>query len=282
MPNYHLHCSPIPGLIFKDEEDYRTGINLLAICLVETNLTIYCFCLMSNHFHILLSGEKEAVVDLYEHYKKRLATYHARKYGGARHFQGMQMGLVEVTGIEHFKVEVSYILRNPYKASIESPFAYRWSTCRLYFNPDIRYLRGEKASEISRNDRLKKIHTRQVLPDVYEILDGMILPSSFVDYKKVESAFGTSQDYFNSIKDWKTEQEVESLHDKSEYQSYPDEVLMLKLQHDFKEYHVAGFHDMDARTARRFISLMHQKYGCSKKQIHRITGLNPETIERFY
>ena len=282
MSYYHLHSSPVPGLIFKDEEDYRTGINLLAICLAETDLTIYCFCLMSNHFHILLSGEKEAVVDYYEHYRKRLATYHARKYGGARHFQGMQMGLVEVTGIEHFKAEVSYILRNPYKAAIESPFSYRWSTCRLYFNPEIRNLRGEKASEISRSERLKKIHTRQVLPDVYEIWDGMILPSSFVDYKKVESAFGTSQDLFNRIKDWKIEQEVESLHDKAEYQAYPDEVLMQKLQNDFRDHHVSGFHDMDARTSRQFISLMHRKYGCSKKQIHRITGFHPETIERFY
>lgn len=147
MSYYHLHSSPVPGLIFKDEEDYRTGINLLAFCLAETDLTIYCFCLMSNHFHILLSGEKGAVADYYEHYRKRLATYHARKYGSARHFQGMQMGLVEVTGVEHFKAEVSYILRNPYKAAIESPFSYRWSSHSLYFNPLLKFLKGKMVGD---------------------------------------------------------------------------------------------------------------------------------------
>lgn len=282
MSYYHLHSSPVPGLIFKDEEDYRTGINLLAICLAETDLTIYCFCLMSNHFHILLSGEKEAVVDYYEHYRKRLATYHARKYGGARHFQGMQMGLVEVTGIEHFKAEVSYILRNPYKAAIESPFSYRWSSHSLYFNPMLRYVRGMRVDSVSQRIIQKEIHSFQALPGHFEIMDGMILPKSFVDYQKVESFFETSQDFFNSVKDWKIEQEVESLHDKAEYQAYPDEVLMQKLQNDFRDHHVSGFHDMDARTSRQFISLMHRKYGCSKKQIHRITGFHPETIERFY
>ena len=30
MNYYHLFSSPVPGLIFRDEEDFRTGVNLLA------------------------------------------------------------------------------------------------------------------------------------------------------------------------------------------------------------------------------------------------------------
>ena len=67
-----------------------------------------------------------------------------------------------------------------------------------------------------------------------------------------------------------------------DYTTYPDEILMQKLRKDFAFYHVSGFSEMDFRTAGRFIAMMHRKYGCSKKQIQRVTGFDPERIERFF
>lgn len=282
MTCFHLHSSPVPGLLFKDEEAYRTGINLMATCLAGESLTLYCYCLMSNHFHMLLSGEEASVTAFFDRYRIRLATYHARKYGPARHVRSMKMGMVPVLTTGQFRKEVSYILRNPYKAGIDAPYSYQWSLCRLYFNPTLGQVKGQKAGEMSSRAMHRELHTRVSLPDHYEILDGMILPSSFVDYRKVEATFGTSVDFFNGLKEWKTEQEVESIHDQAEYPVYPDDLLIQKLQADFHAHHISGFQDMDARTSRQFISILHRKYGCTKKQILRISGFDPETVDRFY
>ena len=194
----------------------------------------------------------------------------------------MKMGLVPVLTPGQFRKEASYILRNPYKAGIDAPYSYRWSSCRLYFNPLLEKVKGQKVGNMSSRAMHRELHTRVSLPDHYEILDGMVLPSSFVDYRRVEDLFGTSIDFFNSLKEWKTEQEVESMHDQEEYATYPDELLLQKLQADFRAHHISGFQDMDARTARQFISILHRKYGCSKKQILRISGFDPETVDRFY
>ena len=282
MTYFHLHSSPVPGLLFKDEEDFRTGINLMAFCLVGTDLTLYCYCLMSNHFHMLLSGGEASVTTFFDRYRIRMSTYHARKYGSARHVRQMKMGLVPVLTPGQFRKEASYILRNPYKAGIDAPYSYRWSSCRLYFNPLLEKVKGQKVGNMSSRAMHRELHTRVSLPDHYEILDGMVLPSSFVDYRRVEDLFGTSIDFFNSLKEWKTDQEVESMHDQEEYATYPDELLLQKLQADFRAHHISGFQDMDARTARQFISILHRKYGCSKKQILRISGFDPETVDRFY
>lgn len=43
--------------------------------------------------------------------------------------------------------EVAYLLRNPYKARIESPFSYPWAPFEVYFNPYLPQLRGEPMPE---------------------------------------------------------------------------------------------------------------------------------------
>ena len=40
--------------MFKDDEDFRNGINRLAICSFDLNLSVFCYILMDNHVHIIV------------------------------------------------------------------------------------------------------------------------------------------------------------------------------------------------------------------------------------
>ena len=282
MNYYHLFSSPVPGLIFRDEEDFRTGVNLLAGSISDTDVILYCYYLMNNHFHLLLSGDDTASHSFFLRYKGRLVKYLARKYGSSGNLAGMEMGLVPVESEAHFRQEVCYILRNPFKAGIDAPYSYPWSSGWIYFNPILEWIKGERVETLSKRQIQRSLHSFIELPGHYEILNGMILPRSFVEFRKVEAVFGSSVLFFNALRDWNTEQEVRGRHDGMDYTTYPDEILMQKLRKDFAFYHVSGFSEMDFRTAGRFIAMMHRKYGCSKKQIQRVTGFDPERIERFF
>jgi putative transposase len=46
--------------VFKSSDDYEKFIDLLNLSLENVNLSLYSFCLMPNHIHILLRANKAA------------------------------------------------------------------------------------------------------------------------------------------------------------------------------------------------------------------------------
>ncbi len=40
--------------VFDDEDDYEYFLTLLKIGLEKENIELYVYCLMSNHFHLLM------------------------------------------------------------------------------------------------------------------------------------------------------------------------------------------------------------------------------------
>lgn len=57
--------------IFKKREDFIAGMNDIAICILGFDVSILCFCLMSNHFHFLLHGTEEECMRFSQEYKRR-------------------------------------------------------------------------------------------------------------------------------------------------------------------------------------------------------------------
>ena len=48
-------------LWFRDEEDFKTGMNLVAVMTYSVGVKVLAFILMSNHVHFVLEGEEENV-----------------------------------------------------------------------------------------------------------------------------------------------------------------------------------------------------------------------------
>jgi putative transposase len=63
--------------VFKSSEDDEEFIDLLKLSLENVNLSLYTFCLMPNHFYILLRANKAA--DMSE-WMRWLMTSHVRRY----------------------------------------------------------------------------------------------------------------------------------------------------------------------------------------------------------
>lgn len=60
---------------FKDDEDYKMGMNLVAILCAVLHVDILVFILMSNHVHFALSCSYEKAQLFINEFKRRYSIY---------------------------------------------------------------------------------------------------------------------------------------------------------------------------------------------------------------
>ena len=80
--------------VFEDEEDNYQFVNTLDRMRVRyddegtpcgSNCTYYAYCLMSNHFHLLIRERKEKVGETIKRIASSYVYYYNRKYGRDGH-----------------------------------------------------------------------------------------------------------------------------------------------------------------------------------------------------
>ena len=113
--------------IFEDEEDYYQFINILDRMRVRyddegnpsgSNCTYYAYCLMSNHFHILIREREESVGETVKRIASSYVYYYNRKYGRDGHLFKERFKSEPVNDMTYFTVLLRYIHQNPVKAGI--------------------------------------------------------------------------------------------------------------------------------------------------------------------
>ncbi len=119
--------------IFTDDKDREEFLGRLAVAQVRFNLTVHGYCLMGNHYHLLV-GTPDANLSRAMHTlnSSYASWYRARHQLVGSLFQGrFKSVLVEE---ERYLAEVSaYIHLNPVRAGlVNSPEAWKWSSMGHY------------------------------------------------------------------------------------------------------------------------------------------------------
>ena len=113
--------------IFEDEEDNYQFINTLDRMRVRyndegnpcgANCTYYAYCLMSNHFHLLIRERDESIGETVKRIASSYVYYYNRKYGRDGHLFKERFKSEPVNDMEYFTVLLRYIHQNPVKAGI--------------------------------------------------------------------------------------------------------------------------------------------------------------------
>lgn len=120
-------------IIFEDDEDCIKYLETLKTYQQKSGYTIYAYCLMSNHIHLLI---KEKTEDLGLTFKRIGASYvhwYNWKYNRRGHlFQDRYKSEV-VENDRYFLTVLRYIHQNPLKAGIVKDISdYRWSSYNEY------------------------------------------------------------------------------------------------------------------------------------------------------
>ncbi len=132
---YHVILRGIDRMmIFHEEDDYQMFLNLLRLEICKT-FEIYCYCLMSNHVHLIVKSDT-----LSAHIRHIASIYamwfnHKHKRCGYLFQDRFRSEPVEEEGylLRCFR----YILKNPVKAGLcKKAISYKWSSYKMYFNKD--------------------------------------------------------------------------------------------------------------------------------------------------
>lgn len=165
---YHVYNRGVDkGLIFRDDKDYKTFLSFLKIYLTlqgeslkvspsrklknyEGEIELLCYCLMPNHFHLLLKQRSEHGMD---HFLRSLLTKYVRYFNS------------------HYK-RIGPLFQGPYKAvRIENEYQFIYISKYIHRNPfslppyEESPRRLQKYSYFSYNNYLRNFYQSWVKPD---------------------------------------------------------------------------------------------------------------------
>ena len=119
--------------IFKSQKDREKFLMYLESAVVRYGAVIHAYCLMSNHYHLLLETPEGNLSQIMRHINGAYTTYFNVKRKRSGHlFQGRYKAiLVEA---DDYAAELSrYIHLNPVRAKmVAKPEEYAWSSYRAY------------------------------------------------------------------------------------------------------------------------------------------------------
>ena len=278
---YHLSSHHLETQrIFRNDSDYIFGVNSLALLLSGSQVQVIAYCLMDNHLHLLLAGEYERCLGYYGKVLHRIAQYVKINYGVSGILRKEDVDIVAVLTGQQLKEEICYIHRNPYKARIDSPLAYRGSSADVYFNSSIST--GVQVKTIPIKDRKVLFKTHIPVNDEYEHRDGKILNASFVAYKEASERFRDSVEYFDILRKYSLEAEVESKHGIEESIVFSDSELQEKIAEICKyEFHSDSLGGLDRKSLLRLASTVGLRFGARPKQLSRLLGIDKDVLDRI-
>lgn len=121
--------------LFEDNEDYMKCLFVLHDCQIAYKISIYAYCLMGNHIHLLLKcDDLDKLSRFFQSFGKQFVLWYNTKYQRVGYlFQDRYKSVVIDSDISFLTV-INYIHQNPVKAKCAlSAAEYRWSSCANYY-----------------------------------------------------------------------------------------------------------------------------------------------------
>lgn len=118
-------------ILFEDDEDYERFLDTLKRYRDEEHFEIIAYCLMDNHFHLLLHADK-GLDRIMKKISGSYAFYFNEKYARSGHLFQDRYSSEPIDDDRYLLAVVRYIHNNPLKAGIASREEYPWSSWHEY------------------------------------------------------------------------------------------------------------------------------------------------------
>ncbi len=279
---WHLYTpGNLTSLLFANDNDYRFAMNLMARCLAEfPTLSVITFEIMSNHIHIVLSGDEHIINEFFATYRKRLKRYLSTKAQGRLSNQ-FQMSLKPINELKALRETIVYVNRNGYVVDpSHTPFSYPWGTGRYYFN-DVQI--AKKLSDVSDIGIRRMFRSRNPhLPEDYRIIDGYVSPLEYCAVKLGMAMFRNAHQYFYMIsKNIEAYEKLAAELDDGEYLT--DSELFTQVVKILKaDYAANSLRDLTTAQKQDLARKLRSDYRSSNGQIRRILGLSQYEIDSMF
>ena len=179
----------------------NVGLVVLAVCcILDPSIHLVTFQLMSNHIHFVLSGERDACLNLFHRFRQRLI----RIYGKSDRIVDWDKFRAEILPIDDLKAlrnEIVYVNRNAFVANPSyTPFNYPWGGGCAYFSPMLNLLPQKSVKDLGLTKGRKLTHCRDLdgLDKLKFVGEAVFIPS-FCRIEIGESMFHDARSYFNLL-----------------------------------------------------------------------------------
>ena len=120
--------------IFHDDDDRIRFLVVFQKYKIKYGMTVYAWCLMSNHVHLLIKEGNEDLSITMKRIGVSYVKYYNWKYRTTGHLFQDRFKSESVENKKYLLIVVRYIHQNPVKARmVHQPDEWRWSSCREYY-----------------------------------------------------------------------------------------------------------------------------------------------------
>ena len=133
---YHVMSRGLNKLaIFKEKREKTRMLNLIRENLSNYNVEIYAYCIMSNHFHLLIKADLEELASFMARVLAAFAKYYNFKHNRIGYVFQDRYKSQRVENMNYFWACLRYIHNNPlYLSGVEIILNYKYSSLReLYY-----------------------------------------------------------------------------------------------------------------------------------------------------
>jgi REP element-mobilizing transposase RayT len=185
--------------IYLNDEDYQRFLEIIQDASTEYSFEIYSFCLMSNHYHLLLKTKYENLSSLLQKINSRYSIYFNNKYKRVGPLWQGRFKSWYVYDESYLKALVKYIEYNPIKANITKNIGeYKWAMSSS--KTELEMLNRQLVDSIDFADDLSEEEQTKIdviFAGKLEIKDNDIKPRKL---KPLEDYFGSRVDFVEKTK----------------------------------------------------------------------------------
>ena len=191
--------------IFKEQRERTRMLNLIRENLEEYDVEIYAYCIMPNHFHLLIKADLKELASFIAIILAKFAKYYNQKHN-----------------------RVGHVFQGRYKSQCVEDIAYFWN-CLRYIHKNPLYLEEIKDIKDYKYSSMKELYygKKDVLSDIiFELVEGKFEDSNvFYDFHKIGSWY-VFEDITEEAKDNKMRIAKEVLEEyANEYETQEIEII---------------------------------------------------------
>lgn len=129
---YHVSSKGNRGcVVYEDDLERRVFLNMLGLVIQRFGWVCHSFCLMSNHFHLLIQLQLGGLSDGMQVLNGSFARFSNRRHGNVGHLFRNRFWSAQLADDAHLLQAARYIVLNPVRAGIcERPDQWPWSSYR--------------------------------------------------------------------------------------------------------------------------------------------------------
>lgn len=241
--------------IFFDDADREKFLDILYENKKEGEYQLFAYCLMPNHFHLLIKEEKDPLARTMKRINTKYAYYFNQKYQRVGHVFQDRYRSEEIENESYLLEAARYIHNNPVKANmVDDPSHFRWSSFLCFID--------------SNNGSPGLVDTKSIL-DLFSLDAGRAVPL-LLEYTNRDSK--------------KTFTDIEPEHNQENREKTKEKarLFVLNFLHEKKNKGKTSrelFKDKEIRS--ELIGKLKEDYGLSIRQISEILGIDRNMVQRI-